>query len=509
MNHLIAVPVVLPAMTAALLVLAFRNGSKGQGIVSAISTTLQLVAAIALCMSATAGPQAYAIGSWPAPFGVVLVLDRLSAVMLVLAATIGLGVVLYALGGWDARGRHFHALFQFQLLGINGAFLTGDLFNLFVFFEVMLIASYGLMLHGGGPWRLKAGFQYVAINLIASTVFLFGVGLAYGVTGTVNLADMAVKAAVLPEGDKSLMRAAATMLLCVFAVKSALVPLHWWLPNTYGASPAPAVALFAVLTKVGAYAIIRMHTLVLAPATATFAGLADILLLPAAMLTLALGAVGVLASRTLLDLASYSILASMGTLLIAGIGLEAHTLAASLYYLLHSTLIGAALFLLVDLIAAGRSRADRLVPAPLAWRPHILAGLFVLAAMGMVGLPPLSGFVGKLAILDSVRAAASAPLIWSLVLLASLLLLVAYAQAGSTLFWKNSVAQPPDRSVARLHNAPFFVVAAFIALTGVLSVAGGPVLHAMHGTAHELLEPAGYVRAVLGPDAIIASPRGS
>jgi multicomponent K+:H+ antiporter subunit D len=508
MNHLVALPVVLPAMTAALLVLVFRNGSKSQGTISVIATALQLVAAIALCVIATDGPQAYAIGSWPAPFGIVLVLDRLSAVMLVLAATIALGVVLYALGGWDVRGRHFHALFQFQLLGINGAFLTGDLFNLFVFFEVMLIASYGLMLHGGGPWRLKAGFQYVAINLIASTVFLFGVGLVYGVTGTVNMADLAVKAAVLPEGDQSLMRVATAMLLCVFAVKSALVPLHWWLPNTYGAASAPAVALFAVLTKVGAYAIIRMHTLMLAPATATFGGLVDMLLLPAAMLTLALGAVGVLASRTLLDLASYSILASMGTLLIAGVGLDARALAAALYYLLHSSLIGAALFLLVDLIAASRSSADRLVPSPLTWRPHILAGLFVLAAMGMVGLPPLSGFVAKLAILDSVRAVASAPLIWTLVLLASLLLLVAYAQAGSTLFWKSSIARSSDRSPVRLHNTPFLVVAAFISLTGVLSIAGGPMMQVTTAAAHELLEPARYVRAVLGPDAAALSLRG-
>jgi multicomponent K+:H+ antiporter subunit D len=519
MSHLVAVPVVLPAMTAALLVLAFRHGSKGQGIVSVISTALQLVAAIALCVIAANGPQAYAIGSWPAPFGIVLVLDRLSAVMLVLAAIIALAVVLYALGGWDTRGRHFHALFQFQLLGINGAFLTGDLFNLFVFFEVMLIASYGLMLHGGGPWRLKAGFQYVAINLIASTVFLFGVGLAYGATGTVNMADMALKAAALPEGDHSLMRAAAAMLLCVFAVKCALVPLHWWLPNTYAAAPAPAVALFAVLTKVGAYAIIRMHTLLLAPAAATFAGLADILLLPAAMFTLALGALGVLASRTLLDLASYSILASMGTLLIASIGLEARTLAAALYYLLHSTLIGAALFLLVDLIAACRSRADRLVPAPLTWRPHILASLFVLAAMGIVGLPPLSGFVGKLAILDSMRAAASAPLIWTLVLLASLLLLVAYAQAGSTLFWRGNgccpwsrtagrFSQSPDLPSVRLRGLPFLIVAVLIALTGALSIFGGPVMDAMHAAAHELLEPARYVRAVLGQDAVVVFLRG-
>jgi multicomponent K+:H+ antiporter subunit D len=495
MTHWIVMPVVVPALTAALLVLLAHRGIRVQRIVSLAATMALLAVAAGLWPLAAGGPYAYLIGSWPAPFGIVLVLDRLAALMLLLSGAVALAALLYAVAGWDTRGRHFHALFQFQLLGINGAFLTGDVFNLFVFFEVMLIASYGLLLHGGGAWRLKAGFHYVAINLVASTLFLFAVGLIYGVTGTLNMADLALKVARLPEGDHALLAVAALVLFAVFATKAALVPLHWWLPGTYSAGPAPAIALFAVLTKVGAYSIIRMHALVFGGDAAGVSGLLQQLLLPAAMLTLLLGAVGVLASRTMLALASFSIIASMGTLLIAASGLDPGRLSASLYYLLHSTLIGAALFLLVDLLADGRGRiADRLVPGAGVARPALLGTMFLLAGMAMVGLPPLSGFVGKVVILDSLRAAPGAGLAWAVILGTSLLLLVGYARAGSTLFWKAATAVEGRRPPA---GGPLFVVGALLASTAALSVLGGPVMDAMDATAREMLEPDRYIRAVL------------
>jgi multicomponent K+:H+ antiporter subunit D len=501
MSHLIALMVVLPAMTAALLVLGSRHSLQWQRIVSIGSATLQLAMAAVLATTVAAGPQAYFVGNWPAPYGIVLVLDHLSALLLVLSAVVALGAVIYAVSGWDGAGRHFHALFHFQLLGINGAFLTGDLFNLFVFFEIMLIASYGLMLHGGGPWRLKAGFHYVAINLVSSAVFLFAVGLVYGVTGTVNMADLATKVPRLADGDQAMMRVAAVLLFSVFALKCALVPLHWWLPSTYAAAPAPAVALFAVLTKVGAYSIIRTQTLILGTAPAMFADKADKLLFGAAMLTIVLGALGVLGSKRLLDLASYSVIASMGTLLVAMSGFDARSLAAALYYLVHSTLIGAALFLLVDMLAACRARAeDRLVPAPFMRRPTLFAGLFLLTALAAVGLPPLSGFVAKLAVLDGLRRASpsSAALTWTVILLASFVLLVGYARAGSILFWKASPALAGTTHATTLHQFPFLIVGGLLLLTGALSAFAGPLMEVMHATARELLEPTRYVRAVLG-----------
>jgi multicomponent K+:H+ antiporter subunit D len=503
MNHLITLPVVLPALTAALLVLLMRADIRVQRAVSLASAALLAVAAAGLWVSAADGPQAYLVGDWAAPFGIVLVLDRLSALMLLLAAAIGAAALIYAVSGWDTRGRFFHALFHFQLLGINGSFLTGDVFNLFVFFEVMLIASYGLMLHGGGAWRLKAGFQYVAINLIASTLFLFAVGLMYGLTGTLNMADLAVKVARLPAGDQALLNVSALLLFAVFAVKAAVVPLHWWLPATYAAGPAPAIALFAMLTKVGAYAIIRVHTLIFSDDATAVSGLLQQLLLPAAVLTLVLGAIGVLASRRMLDLAAFSIIASMGTLLIAAAALDAGQLAAALYYLLHTTLAGAALFLLVDVVAAMRGQTeDRLLPAA---TPHgaVLGGLFLMAGIAMVGLPPLSGFVGKIVILDSVRETASAAWVWAAILGTSLLLLTGYARAGSALFWKAAATRSAALPAPPLRALPLAVIACLLASTMALSAFGGDVMTAMDTTAREVMVPERYIRAVL-PPAILA-----
>ncbi|MEX0760599.1 MAG: proton-conducting transporter membrane subunit, partial [Tistlia sp.] len=260
MNHWIVVPVILPAMLAPLLVLAVRHSLTLQRVFSAVGTAALVAVSLGLALRAAGGgPEIYELGNWPAPFGIVLVLDRLSALMLLLTGLLAAAVLTYAISsGWDARGRHFHPLFQFQLMGVNGAFLTGDLFNLFVFFEVLLIASYGLMLHGGGAERLKAGVQYIVVNLAGSTLFLFAVGTIYAVTGTLNMADLAVKVQQVAPGDEALLRVGALLLLVVFAVKAALVPLHFWLPGTYANAPAPVAALFAIMTKVGAYSIIRV-----------------------------------------------------------------------------------------------------------------------------------------------------------------------------------------------------------------------------------------------------------
>lgn len=496
MSHAIILPVILPALSAALLLLVFRNDLRKQRYLSLGSAAALAAVAVWLFVRAADGPQAYLVGNWPAPFGIVLVLDRLSALMLVLTAAVGLAALLYSISGWDARGRHFHVLFQFQLLGINGAFLTGDVFNLFVFFEVMLIASYGLVLHGGGAWRLKAGFQYIAINLVASTLFLFAVGLIYGVTGTLNMADLAVKVAQLEPGEHALLRTGALLLFTVFAVKCALVPLHWWLPATYSAAPAPAVAMFAILSKVGAYAIIRVHTLVFGQDVAGISTTLTALLFPAAAVTLVVGTVGVLASRSILGLASYTIIGSMGTLLIGAAGLDARQLSAALYYLLHSTLIGAALFLLVDVIASNRGRlADQIARGRIS-HARVLGALYLITAASAVGLPPLSGFVGKIAILDSFRSGPAAVTAWSVILATSLLFMVAYARAGSTLFWIPAPSQIGRPKVGSFPAASIAVITCLMLATAALSVFGASVLAVTGRAADEILTPASYIRAV-------------
>ena len=289
MTHWLVAPVILPAVLAPFIVLAARYHIGIQRVFS-VAGVLALIAIGAGLVWATADGTVmlYQLGDWAAPFGIVLVGDRLSAMMVLLTAVLGLMVLIYSIGSeWDARGNHFHALFQFQLMGIMGAFLTGDLFNLFVFFEVLLIASYGLMIHAGGNDRLRAGVQYVLFNLLGSTLFLFALGAIYAETGTLNMADLALRADLVGEDATVGIRVAAVLLLLVFAIKAALVPLHFWLPSSYAEAPGPVAALFAIMTKVGAYAIIRVYTMIFPPDLAATDGLFSVWLQPAALLSLA------------------------------------------------------------------------------------------------------------------------------------------------------------------------------------------------------------------------------
>ena len=349
-------------------------------------------------------------------FGIVLVGDRLSTMMVLLTSVLALFVLLYAIGsGWDTRGRHFHALFQFQLMGILGAFLTGDLFNLFVFFEVLLIASYGLMIHAGGNERLRAGVQYVLFNLIGSTLFLFALGAIYAETGTLNMADLAERVALIDPEETVGIRLAAVLLLLVFAIKAAVVPLHFWLPSSYAEAPAPVGALFAIMTKVGAYAIIRVYTMIFHPEVDVTAGLHGTWLLPAALVSLAIGMIGVLAARKLDRLVAFSVVGSMGMVMVAISLFTPSGIAAALYYIVHSTLAAAVLFLISDLVRTGRKDLE-LTPQPPISGAALTAGMFFAGAIAMAGLPPLSGFLGKLLVLD---AAFETPLmvwIWVIVL---------------------------------------------------------------------------------------------
>jgi multicomponent K+:H+ antiporter subunit D len=274
MQHLPVLVVLLPAFTAmALLLLGDHGGdahgghdhprmqwSRRLGLASVLLGLL--LSAVTVAQAAGGTLAVYRVGDWPAPYGIVLVVDRLSAMMLLLTSLVAAPVLWYASGGWDARGRHFHAMFQFQLMGLNGAFVTGDLFNLFVFFEVLLIASYVLMVHGQGGQRFKFGLHYVVLNLSASALFLIGVSLLYARTGTLNLADLALRVPLVQAPDAAVVKAAALVLLVVFGFKAALAPLSLWLPATYASATAPVAALFAIMTKVGVYAIVRVHGVV-------------------------------------------------------------------------------------------------------------------------------------------------------------------------------------------------------------------------------------------------------
>ena len=510
MNHWLVVPVVLPAFAGPLIVLGMRRDLLLQRVFGTAATAAQLALAIWLMVQAMGGEvQVYRLGNWAAPFGIVLMLDRLAALMLVLAGLVGLVVQLYAIGsGWDRRGWHFHALWQFQLMGINGAFLTGDAFNLFVFFEILLIASYGLMIHSGGELRLRAGVQYVIYNLAGSSLFLAALGTIYSATGTLNMADLALRVAQMPAGDTAVLRVGAVLLMLVFAIKAALVPLHFWLPSTYARAPGPVAALFAIMTKVGIYAIIRFFTLVF-PADSVIERLAADILLPAALVTLIVGQLGVLGSRHLGRMAAFAALGSVGTAMVAVAQFRLPGLTAGIWYMVHSTLASAALFLAVDLIAARRPGAGqwlRLAP-PIA-QGGIVAALFFAAAIGIAGLPPLSGFPGKLAVMQSVRDADGAAAIWAIILVSSLLAIAGLTRAGSLVFWKAHAAQdapplqaepdepphdPAPTSAALALTATAALVAGMVALT----VFAGPMMRYADATARQLVDPEPYIGAVL------------
>jgi len=501
-NPWIIAPVLLPAIIGPLIVLALRNHTGKARVVSVASCSCLVAIAAGLTgLSASGDIGTYALGNWPAPFGIMLVLDRLAAMMLLLTAILGLVVSIYAAAtGLDRKGWHFHALLQLQLLGLNGAFLTGDLFNLFVFFEVLLIASYCLMLHGGGSSRLNAGVHYVVINLVGSTLFLVAVGLLYGVTGTLNMADMGLKISAAPAADGGLITAGCLMLTAVFAMKAAVVPLHFWLPRTY-VNTAPAVAaLFVIMTKLGAYAIIRCTTLIFGENAGAAAWEVGRWLLPAALITGVLGFVGVLAARGLRDLAAFAVIGSMGTLLAAVSTFQPAALSGALYYLASSTLAGAALFLLADMIARRRPElGDALGSGPPLRNAGPLSLMFLLTAMAVVGLPPLSGFVGKLLILDGVGVSGPGVWIWSMVLGTTLLAMVAFARAGSVFFWKSASADGAPELSSPEGPTAWGALVALIACLILLSVAAGPATAYLDAASRQLFDPEQYYRAVLEP----------
>ena len=501
MNHWIILPLLLPALVAPLIALAVRYDIVLARVFSVASAVLMLLLGLILMgMVVDGSVVTYALGNWPAPFGIVLVLDRLAALMLVLTGVLGLFVLLYAINGWDKRGRHFHPLFQFQLMGINGAFLTGDLFNLFVFFEILLIASYGLMVHGGGALRVRAGVQYVVMNLVGSSVFLIAVGLIYSVTGTLNMADLALRVAEVAPGDRALLHTGAMLLLLVFAVKAALVPVQFWLPGTYANAPAPVAALFAIMTKVGAYAIMRMYTLVFGHTSGEAGSLAGDWLVPAALVTLVIGMLGVLAARSLGQMVSFAVVGSMGTLLVAVGMFSPQSMSAALYYLLHSTLAAGALFLIVDLVTQRRGKhADTLSLAPRFVHGGLIAGAFFVGAIAMTGMPPLSGFLGKLLILDAVRDAAVAVWVWGLVLSTSLIAIIGFARGGSMLFWKSTSVEGVLPAGRRGGDAlPFVSVGMLLGMLVLLTVFAGPVTAYLDQTSEQLFAPGDYIDAVLG-----------
>jgi len=508
-SHLPILPVIVPALTAVALLLFARAPIATQRAISVLSMLGMVGIATALVVEAAGGSMmTYRLGDWAAPYGIVLVADRLAVLMVAMTSLVGLGTVAFAAQGWDLHGRNFHALLHFQLMGLNGAFLTGDIFNLFVFFEILLIASYGLMLHGGGRERIGAGLHYVVLNLGGSALFVIGLGMVYGSLGTLNMADLALRVGDVGPGLEAVVQAAALLLLVVFALKAALLPLYFWLPRTYGATSAPVAALFAIMTKVGVYSIIRVYTLVFPGEAPVIDGLPGAVLLPIALATIVFAALGALAAKTLRGMVANLLVVSVGVMMTAISLFTEASLAAGLYYMVHSTLIVAALFLIVEMVSAERGEVvDRLQPAPQVARPALLGTLFFVAAAAIGGLPPFGGFLGKVYVLQSAADANGVAWIWTIVLAGSLLGLVALARGGSAVFWNTApsteddeIGDPPRTAPPSGRPASAAPAVLLLGLVAAVAILAGPVSTFTDAAAAQLADPTGYIEAVMGPD---------
>lgn len=502
MMQLTAWAVLLPLIAGFVLLFARMGGLRLQRSLNLLVVLGLVFMSIEMVkVSVTGVHQVYLAGNWIAPFGIVFVLDQLSALMVLITSLLALAALWYAIAAqYDRQGSHFHVLFQLQLFGLNGAFLTGDVFNLFVFFEVLLLASYGLLLHGGGRLRTKAGLHYVVINLIGSTLFLFAVGALYGAVGTLNIADMAAKISVAPAEDLGLIAAAGLLLLVVFGVKAAMFPLYLWMPNAYAQTSAPVAALFAIMTKVGIYSIIRVHGTIFGEQAGDLANFYTPWVLSLGLVTLLLAAFGVMAARGLREQVAYLVLASVATLLI-GVGLNSpEALTATLYYLIHSTLIAGGMFLLADVIARGRGVAeDRFKSAPIMPNAILIGSVFMFGAIAMTGMPPLSGFFGKVLILSAALENTWFFAILATVLIASLLMIIAMARAGSLLFYRT---QPVEVLPGEpLNRASFSAVIGLLAISPILVIFANPITAYTEMVSTQVFDNATYIEAVLSTPA--------
>lgn len=510
MSHLPILPILVPLLSAAILMLMRGGGlSAHRSVTLASAVALCSIAFVSLAAAGDGGIGVYRIGNWPAPFGIVLVLDRLAAIMLALTAGLALAVALASVSGADEQGRHFHALLQLQIAGLNGAFLTGDLFNLFVFFEILLLASYALLAGGGGLERTRAGLSYVVLNLAGSALFLIALGLVYGTLGTLNMADLTLVLPGVAAADQALVRVALALLIAVFLLKAALVPLGFWLPHVYAAPSMAIAALFVIMTKVGIYALLRVSTIGLDEATFT----SDLLQpwLPwLAILTIGLGMVGALAAKRLATVVANLVMISSGTLILAVAATHVDAHAAALYYLVQTTIATAGLFVLVELLARQRGElADTIEKGPRITRIAMLGTAFLVLAVAASGLPPLSGFLAKLMILQSLAKTSTATAAWTALLLAGLLVTLVLARAASAFLWEPGKADETDALVSRQRSPRGLTAALALTTAGVLVVTAfaAPISAYARLTAEQLAATPSYVEAVLGPDPRIVRER--
>ena len=488
-------PIVLPLLGAALSIMAFRHRIVQRMISLAVLSSTATISCILLIQADTSGPVVAQMSGWPAPFGITLIADRLAGIMLAVAAVMLISVLVYAIGQPGAERNHgaFHPVYLVLSAGVAAAFLTGDLFNLFVAFEMMLTASYVLLTLGGGREQIRSGMTYVVISLVASALFLTSLALIYSATGTVNMAQLAERFGDLPNGVRL---AFGLLLFVVFGIKAALFPLFSWLPDSYPTAPSPITAVFAgLLTKVGVYAIIRTQTLFLDPGTRP-----GTLILVVASITMLVGVLGAIAQDDIPRILSFHIVSQIGYM-IMGLGLfTVAGLAGALLYVIHHIIVKTTLFLTAGLVEV-RAGSGRLAAIGGVSRVYPVLGLlFLLPALSLAGIPPLSGFVAKFALVEAGLSSAQYGVV-AVSILVSLLTLFSMTKIWGGAFWGEvqltDEASDPDDPPKGM-GVMYLSVGFLVVLSLVVAIAAGPLYNLSARAADELLTPGQYVSEVLG-----------
>ena len=520
-EHLIIAPILIPLIAGALMLLYDESQRKAKLGISIASTVALLFVAIELLNRSKGSPLSggneisfYLLGNWAVPFGIILVLDRLSALMLLLVSLLAIPTMIYAGANWHKQGQHFNSMFQFLLMGLNGAFLTGDLFNLFVFFEVLLAASYGLLLHGSGQVKVRAGIHYIAMNLVGSLFFLIGVSLIYGVTGTLSMAQLSQMVVNIAPSERPLFHAGAAIMGVAFLIKAGLWPLSFWLPLTYMASAAPVAAMFSVMTKVGVYVILRLSMLIFGLGAGESAGFGAQVLVWGGMATMIFGVLGVLGSQGLGRMAAHLVLISSGTVLsaigLALLGGGTTLLSGALYYMVSSTLATATLFLLIEPMSREQGgiaamlaltadaygldmdeEEDEEVGLAIPGTMTILGLSFGVCLLVLAGLPPLSGFIGKVAMLAGMLGVGALPgsVMWpflTVLMLSGFATLLGLVRIGIQTFWASD-SKPPK--VLAMEFAPVILL---VVMIFAITLRGDAVLRYTDATARALHDPLIY-----------------
>ena len=503
--NLLVLPVLVPMVAAASSLLLWKSVSAQRLVALLGALGLALVNGMIFARTQTGEILVLGFGNWPAPFGIAFVADRLAGIMLLATGVIAVAVQIYSFSGIDSDRESFgfYPLTLILLMGVSGAFLTGDIFNLYVWFEVLLIASFVLMSLGGERLQLQGAVKYVTLNLVSSALFLTALGLLNGSLGTLNMAHLSER--VAEAGDPGFTTALAVLFLVAFSIKSALFPLYGWLPASYHTPPAAVSALFAgLLTKVGVYALIRTFTLIF---TQDPGFTHQLVLLPLAAMTILAGGMGFWVQHDMRRAFAFAIVASVGVALVGlamtGIpGSEAArtlALAGALAYVFQTMLVKAQLFLMAGIVRRAMGSCDLRTIGGLAATAPWLAAMAMIGLLAFAGVPPLSGFAPKVAVL---RASLDLQQGWvaACILAGSVLALAGVARIWSEAFWKKPLHRPDESEQDQPANA----LARIVPVTGLalcivaLGLGAGPVFDAAEAAARQLLDPSTYIRAVLG-----------